>query len=109
MAGRRSYGTGSLIVRADRGGRETWHGKWRANGRQVMRRIGPKRAPGGRDGLTRTQAEARLRELIAETPSGRPTSERLTLAEVAPRYVRHLQAKGRKRSTIIAAESCLRV
>lgn len=109
MAGRRSYGTGSLIARADSAGRETWHGKWRANGRQMMRRIGPKRAAGSRDGLTRTQAEARLRQLIAESPAGRPASERLTLGEVAPRYLRYLKAKGRKRSTVVAAESCLRV
>ena len=55
---RRSYGTGSLIVRRDANGRETWHGKWRTNGRQVMRRVGLKRTEGARDGLTRPQAEA---------------------------------------------------
>jgi integrase len=109
MASRRSYGTGSLIVRTDRAGRETWYGKWRSHGRQVMRRVGLKRAAGSREGLTRTQAEAKLRQLIAESPGGNPTAERLTLAEVAPRYLRHLEAKGRKRSTVVAAESCLGV
>ena len=58
MAARRSYGTGSLYVRTDKNGRETWYGHWRADGGQLKRRIGPKRAEGSRDGLTRTQAEA---------------------------------------------------
>ena len=106
---RRSYGTGALYARTDSAGRETWYGHWRANGRQVKRRIGPKRSDGTRDGLTRRQAEAELRRLISETPAARPTRERMTLREVAARYERHLEAKGRKRSTLIAVESGLRV
>jgi integrase len=106
---RRSYGTGSLYVREDGAGRETWYGKWRTNGRQIKRAVGPVRTPGARDGLTRAQAEKKLRDLMAETPAARPTTERLTLAEVAPRYLAYLESKGRKRSTLVAAESCLRV
>ena len=88
MASRRSYSSGSLYVRSDRAGRETWYGKWRTNGRQVKRRIGLKRAEGARDGLTRTQAEAELRRLISETtPSQRPTGERLDIAELGRRYL----------------------
>ena len=99
---RRSYGTGSLYVRADSAGRESWYGQWRSSGRRVKRCVGLVRMPGSRDGLTRTQAEAKLRQLMAETPVARPASERLTLAEVAPRYVDNLKAKGRKPSTIVA-------
>jgi integrase len=33
----------------------------------------------------------------------------MTLADVAPRYLEHLETRNRKRSTIVAAESCLRV
>ena len=106
---RRSHGTGSLYVRADSSGRESWYGQWRAHDARHKRCIGPKRRPGSRDGLTRTQAEAKLRGLIAESPPARPTNERLTLAEVAPRYLANLRAKGRKRSTLVAAESCLNV
>ena len=97
---RRSYGTGSLYVRADSAGRESWYGQWRTSGRRVKRCVGLVRIPGSRDGLTRTQAEAKLRQLMAETPVARPANERLTLAEVAPRYVDNLKAKGRKPSTI---------
>jgi integrase len=86
----------------------SWYGQWRANGRRLKRCIGPKRLPGSREGLTRQQAEARLRQLVAETPAARPTSECLTLAE-RHRYMANLRAKGRKPSTIVAAESCLKV
>ena len=46
VAARRSYGTGSLYVRTDKNGRETWYGHWRTDGAQLKRRIGPKRAEG---------------------------------------------------------------
>ena len=68
---RRSYGTGSLYIRTDGNGRESWYDKWRANGRQVKRRIGLKRAEGARDGLTRTQAEQELRRLMRARRRGR--------------------------------------
>ena len=57
MAVGRSSGTGSLWERTDRGGSVTFYGEWRADGRKVRRRVGPQRAEGGRDGLTRAQAE----------------------------------------------------
>jgi signal transduction histidine kinase len=63
---RRPHGTGSLLVRSDRLGRETWYGKWRAGSRQVMRALGPRREPGGTVGLTRREAEAELRRGLAE-------------------------------------------
>jgi len=106
---RRSHGTGSLYIRPDGVGRESWYGQWRAHGVRHKRCLGLKRKPGSRDGLTRTQAEAKLRRLVAQSPSTRPSSERLTLSEVAPRYLAALRAKGRKRSTLVAAESCLSV
>lgn len=61
---RRSYGTGSLVVRTNGTG-EVWFGKWRDDGQQIKRKIGPKRKPGTSDGLSRKEAEARLRELMA--------------------------------------------
>jgi integrase len=109
MASRRSYGTGSLYVRTDSAGRETWYGHWRATGRQVKRRIGPKRADGERAGLTRTQAEAELRRLIAETQVKRRVGERLSVDEVSRRYRLHAERRGRKRSTVQNIESETRV
>jgi integrase-like protein len=106
---RRSYGTGSLYTKTDSNGRETWYGHWRANGRQVKRRIGPKRREGSTDGLTKTQAETRLRRLIVETKTVRPAAERLSVEEVAHRYLVHAERRGRKPSTLANIESEVRV
>lgn len=65
-----------------------------------MRKLGPCRRPGSRDGLTRAQAEVRLRELIAQTvlPAN---PERLTFDQVGQRYLQHLEeVMQRKRTTI---------
>lgn len=108
--GRRSYGSGSLFTRTDTAGRVTWYGKWYvAAGEQVKRKIGPKRVEGSRDGLTRAQAEAELRRLIAETPARRASGERLLLAEVAPRYIAHLEQKAARKprsSPSVAPSTC---
>lgn len=48
------------------------NGRWRQDGRRVNRRVGPKRAPGAAEGLTRKQAEAELRELIGTYHVWRP-------------------------------------
>lgn len=107
---RRAPGTGSIIVRSDSAGRETFYGKWTtASGRQVKRRIGPKRAPGSSDGFTRRQAEAELRRLMSAVTVTARTSERLTVADVGARYLAHLERLGRKRSTLISVESTIRV
>lgn len=101
---RRGYGSGSLFVR---GG--AWHGRWYAEGQRVKRRLGPVREPGSRDGLTRTQAEARMRELMSEAlPEPRSAGERLTVAEVGDRYVTHRRRLKRKPSTIENIESEIR-
>lgn len=103
MPARRSYGTGSLYARADSNGRETWYGIWWSGSRRVKRRIGPKRADGTREGLTKPQAETELRRLIAETPATlKVTGDRLTISQAGRRYVRHLEDNGRKPSTLAA-------
>jgi integrase len=106
---RRSYGTGALFEKTDSAGSVTWYGKWRHNGTQVKRRVGPKRMEGSRDGLTRLAAEAELRRLIGEVKPVVPASEALTIAEVGRRYMAHLERAGRKLSTRLAVESTLRV
>lgn len=107
---KRSYRSGSLFVRRDRGGAETWYGSWYAHGRRVKRRVGPKRAVGTRSGLTRPQAEAELRRLTAETRLAPMTrGERLSVAEVSARYVANAERRGRKPSTCSNVESVTRV
>ncbi len=94
---RRSYGTGSLLIRRDAAGRESWYGQWRANGRVVKRRLGPTRGAGERDGLTKRQAEQELRRLIDEIEAP-PLRERVTLEEAGRRRLEHLAMLGRRRS-----------
>lgn len=105
---RRSYGTGSLYVRADAAGREVFYGRWRDEGRQVKRAVGLVRQKGSSEGLTRQQAEKALRALIvASRPADGPARAK-TFEEVADRYVAHLEALGRKPSTIQDVRSHLR-
>jgi integrase len=106
---RRPRGTGSLISRRDRAGRTTYYGKFWIGNRQVMRRLGPKREPGSRYGLTKAQAESELRRAIDEARATPPVAERLTVAEAGTRYLAHLDALGRRRSTLADYESTLRV
>ncbi len=111
---RRSYGSGSLKVRMDAAGNESWYGLWWCDGRRIKRRVGPKRSSGRADGLTKPQAEQRLRELMAEVriedvkeaaerPGGRSTR---TLAEVGEAYIR---SRDLKASTITDYRMHLRV
>jgi len=106
---RRSYGSGALYERADRTGRASWYGKWRCDGVQVKRRIGEKRTDGSRDGLTRVQAESELRRLIAKVKPTRVSGDALTITDLGDRYRAHLERQGRKKATIVALDSILRV
>jgi integrase len=102
MAARRSYGTGSLFLKAG-----NWHGRWYVHGRKVQRKIGPARALGERDGLTRPQAEREMRRRMEHyTP---PVASRVTVEDAGLRLIAHLEALGRKRSTVEGYESTLRV
>jgi integrase len=106
---RRSYGRGSLFIRVDVAGREAWYGQWRANGRQLKRRIGAVRNPGSRNGLTKKQAEAELERLKVTTEPPARRGERLTVDEIATRYLAQAERRGRKRSTCLNIQSEVRV
>jgi integrase len=103
MTGKRTYGTGSIIEKHG-----IYHGQWRVGGRRVMRKLGPVRKPGTSDGLTRTDAEARLRTLMAAVTDP-PVTERVTVQDAGVRLIAHLKALGRKRSTTMSYESYLEV
>lgn len=102
---RRAYGSGSL---RDVDG--TWFGWWRVDGRQVKRKVGPVRTRSRADGMTKAQAEQRLRELMAEVKAedvGRaPTDRRrpgaYTVAELADIYIEHARThRGLKEGTTL--------
>ena len=84
-SGRRTYGSGSIFVHAG-----AFYGKWRVGDRQIKRKLGPVRVPGGHEGLTRKQAESRLRELMAETLAPR-RDQQLTFEAAGALYLGHLE------------------
>src|SRR4051812_34561361 len=88
---RRPAGTGSLTIRTDAAGRTSWYAKYRQGGRQIKRRLGPRREPGSSVGLTRAQAEAELRRLLSESASTPALRESLSFAEAAERYLHHVE------------------
>lgn len=97
---RRSYGTGSLYVRRNARGGESWYGKWWAGERRVQRKIGAKRQPGSREGLTRAQAE---RELQRRMESERtPVRARVAIEEAGERYLEHLEHVLERKPTTVA-------
>jgi integrase len=104
---RRSYGTGSLYVRTLSGGRQAWYGRWYVGSKRVKRKIGPKRQPGSRDGLTRSQAEAELRRRM-ENEQPRPARPDVTIGVAGERMLRHLEAVGRKPTTLNTYRSIFR-
>lgn len=106
---RRGRGQGALIVKVDRRGRATYYGKWRVGQRQVMRRIGPRRRPNTREGLTQTQAEAELRRLMGGETAIVGRDDRRRLTDVCRLLAERKQDLGRKKATVEAYRSWNRV
>src|SRR5688572_23051125 len=85
---RRAPGAGHLFTKRDAAGRESWYGKWSVGGRQVKRKLGPKRGPKGH-GLDRRAAERKLRALMEEvTP---PPASRVGIEEAGRQLIAHLE------------------
>jgi Phage integrase, N-terminal SAM-like domain len=100
---RRSYGTGSLLHVNG-----TYYGKWRApSGQQIKRRIGLVRTPHQPDGLTKAQAESRLRDLMRDTAASAPLEHARTLGAAVDAWITHLAATGTKASTVRAYRAAL--
>lgn len=102
---RRSYGTGSLRIVG-----KSWIGSWYApDGRKIRRKVGPARTPGERDGLTKAQAEERLRRMRdAERPVRNSQLQRVTMEQAGEELRRRLEVRGRKKSHKMTVESDLR-
>ncbi len=105
--GRRAYGTGSLLISTTADGKEVWYGRWRAEGKRLNRRLGPKRKRATGEGLTRTEAEASLRRMMtSERPP--PVDTEVPFASAAEHLLRHLEALGRKPTTLDNYRSIVR-
>jgi integrase len=96
LVGKRAYGTGSLTIRNGQ-----WFARWRDEDGQHSRMLGFARAGGSRDGMSKRDAEAKLREILlaAETAATRPV-ERARVSELTATYLAGLERNGRKPSHI---------
>lgn len=105
---KRTYGTGALYEK--HGG---YYGRWRTgDGRQLNRRIGPMRQAGGREGLTRAQAERAFHRLQEEENCRpRPAAEQVrTTVNVAGESLRRQrELEGARKSYLQGLESMHRV
>jgi integrase len=106
MAGqRRAYGTGSLYIRND-----VYYGRWYTPaGGYANRRVGPVRRPGSKQGLTKGQAEAKLREIMDGAAGRITTDPSRTIEHVGRLHIAKLTGQGRKVSHLETFESHLRV
>jgi len=105
---RRSYGSGSLTIQQTKTGPDTYYGIFRdLTGRQVKRRIGPIRTPHVPDGLTKTQAEARLRDVMQDQRNVAPAEHARTLEAAMNGWLNHLEATGIKASSIRAYRAAI--
>jgi integrase len=102
---RRTYGTGSLYPVVGSGGREAWYGRWRVGGQQLNRRIGPKRRRGETTGLTKAEAEAKLRRMRLASEERPPPDTTVTVVEAAELMMLELEAIGRRPSTLATYRS----
>ena len=113
MSSKRSYGTGSITERKWSDGSVVLYGRWRrADGTRVAPvKLGTKRTPGYADGLTKSQAESALRDLMAadRTAHVRPPRHREhTLADAASQWLKHLETKGAAPTYLQDARSALK-
>ena len=91
---RRNYGTGSLRLVG-----QSWIGSWYGiDGRRIKRKVGPARAPGTREGLTKAQAEDRFREMRQAEAAISNTVRRVNMQEAGAELSRTLDLRGRKKS-----------
>lgn len=97
MSSKRHAGTGHLYEKWD-----SYYGRWRTlDGRLLNRKVGPIRQPGGREGLTRAQAERafrKLQEAEEATPRPLPGAHVPTVDEVIDSLRDRLELRGASKS-----------
>ena len=99
---KRANGAGAVYVKHG-----SYYGRWLTPAGRTNRKLGPVRRPGSASGMTRTQAEKRLRDLMSEVHV--TTDVAVTMAIAGRAWIEALEAKGRARSHVQSVESYLRV
>lgn len=74
----------------------------------MKRKLGPVRKPGTREGLARAQAEAALRRKMEAEGGTIVIDARITVEQAGSRLIAHLEALGRKPTTMNTYRSLLR-
>jgi hypothetical protein len=105
---RRAHGTGSLYPLAGSGGRETWYGRWYVGKKRVHRRIGPRRQRGEKAGLTKAEAEQEMRRMRLAAEVTPPPETTVTVDQAAEHLLHHLEAIGRRPTTLATYRSLFR-
>ena len=99
----RSCGSGTIYMKWG-----AWYGRWvTEDGGRANRQLGPVRQRGSDVGMTRRQAENRLRQLIDEVRN--VSNPDRTVADAGRALLEHLEVLGRSRSHRETVESHLRV
>ncbi len=107
LGDRRDHGSGTLYPVTNAKGEQWWFGRWHNGKSRPNRKIGLVRTRGSREGLTQTEAEKRLREMMdAEQP--KPAGAEVTIADGGERLLHALEAKGRKPTTLSTYSSTLK-
>ena len=102
MIPKRSYGTGSIYVKAG-----NWYGRWWVGDQRVKRKLGTVRDPGSRTGLTKSQAEREMRRRMDAETAPVPVRERLTVSQAGERLIDQLEIYGLRPTTITVYRSLL--
>jgi integrase len=105
---RRVWGTGHLYEKHG-----SYYARWRTtDGRLLNRKVGPLRAAGARDGLTRSEAEKEFRHMQAaeeQAPPRNRSAPAPTFGEVSVALRRQLQLRGSRPSYLENCESMDRI
>lgn len=104
---RRDHGSGTLYPVTNAKGEQWWFGRWHNGNSRPNRKIALIRKRGSSEGLTQTEAEKRLREMMdAEQP--KPVGADVTIADGGQRLLRSLKIKGLKPTTLDTYGSLLK-
>jgi hypothetical protein len=102
MGDKREYGTGTLYVGKD----GCWWARWHTrDGRRPHRKVGLARTSGRREGLTKKEAEAKLRELVLADIGGERSRNRAapTVKEMGDALIARMRRDDLKNSHIETA------
>ncbi|HEU5106634.1 MAG TPA: site-specific integrase [Solirubrobacterales bacterium] len=104
---RRDHGSGTLYPVTNAKGEQWWFGRWHNGTSRPNRKIALVRKRGSKEGLTQTEAEKRLREMMdAEQP--KPVGDGKSIAKGGERLLRALKVKGLKPTTLGTYDSLLK-